>query len=89
MNKFKGPYFHTGNWPKNDVNFNGKIVGQIGTGSTGIQAVPVIAESAKHLTVFQRTPNYSVPARNKPLSAEFKKYVKDNYNELRNTVKNS
>ncbi len=87
LNKFKGSYYHTGNWPKNDVDFNGKIVGQIGTGSTGIQAVPVIAESAKHLTVFQRTPNYSVPARNKPLTSEFKKYVKENFDELRKTVK--
>ena len=56
-------------------------------GSTGIQAVPVIAETAKHFTVFQRTPNYSVPARNKPLSKDFKKYVKENFNELRKTVK--
>ncbi len=87
LNKFRGSYFHTGNWPKNDVNFNGKIVGQIGTGSTGIQAVPVIAESAKQLTVFQRTPNYSVPARNKPLTAEFKTYVKENYKKLRKTVR--
>ena len=87
LDKFKGSYFHTGNWPKNDVNFEGKIVGQIGTGSTGIQAVPVIAETAKHFTVFQRTPNYSVPARNKPLSKDFKEYVKENFNDLRKTVK--
>ena len=56
----------------------GKRVGMIGTGSTGIQAAPVIAETAAHLTVFQRTANYSVPARNAPLTPEFKRYVKEN-----------
>ena len=72
LNKFEGEYYHTGNWPKNDVDFSGKKVGQIGTGSTGIQAAPVIAEKAKHLTVFQRTPNFSVPARNNTLTKDFK-----------------
>ena len=60
-------------------------MGQIGTGSID-QAAPVIAEKAKHLTVFQRTPNFSVPARNKPLSTEFKS-VKNNYNELKSIVR--
>ena len=72
LEDFEGKYYHTGDWPKNGVSFAGKNVGQIGTGSTGIQAVPVIAEEAKHLTVFQRTANYSIPARNKPLTSEFK-----------------
>mgnify|MGYP003301653589 CR=1 FL=1 len=63
LENFEGNYYHTGNWPKNGVSFIGKNVGQIGTGSTGIQAVPGIAEEAKHLTVFQRTANYSIPAR--------------------------
>ena len=87
LNKFEGEYYHTGNWPKNDVDFSGKKVGQIGTGSTGIQAAPVIAEKAKHLTVFQRTPNFSVPARNNTLTKDFKEYVKNNYNELKSLVK--
>ena len=87
LDQFKGNYYHTGNWPKEDVDFTGKIVGQIGTGSTRIQAAPVIAEKAKHLTVFQRTPNFSVPARNRPLSTEFKNYVKNNYSELKSIVK--
>ena len=87
LDKFEGKYYHTGNWPKNDVSFEDKKVGQIGTGSTGIQAVPVIAETAKHLTVFQRTANYSVPARNEPLSEEFKKHVKDNYKYYRDFLK--
>ena len=73
---FKGEWYHTGQWPHEGVNFTGKRVALIGTGSTGIQATPVIASTAKHLTVFQRTPNYSLPARNAPLTSDFKKYAK-------------
>ena len=73
---FAGAALHTGQWPHAGVDFAGKRVGQIGTGSTGIQAAPVIAETAAHLTVFQRTPTYSVPARNAPLTPEFQAYVK-------------
>ena len=87
LENFKGKYYQTGNWPKNDVSFVGKKVGQIGTGSTGIQAVPVIAEEAKHLTVFQRTANYSIPARNKPLTENFKKHVKEKFNYYRELLK--
>ncbi len=87
LENFKGKYYHTGNWPKNGVSFIGKKVGQIGTGSTGIQAVPVIAEEAKHLTVFQRTANYSIPARNAPLSKDFKDHVKKDYKYYRKFLK--
>ena len=80
---FKGDWYHTGEWPHEGVDFTGKRVGLIGTGSTGIQAAPVIAETARHLTVFQRTANYSVPARNAPLTDEFKRYIKDNAAEIR------
>ncbi|MFY0614306.1 MAG: NAD(P)/FAD-dependent oxidoreductase [Hyphomicrobiaceae bacterium] len=80
---FKGDWHHTGQWPHEGVDFTGKRVGQIGTGSTGIQAVPVIAAEADHLTVFQRTANYSVPARNAPLTPEFKKYIKDNFADIK------
>ncbi len=80
---FQGEWYHTGLWPHEGVDFAGKRVGQIGTGSTGIQAVPVIAEQAGHLTVFQRTANYSIPARNVPLTAEFKEYVKTHADEIR------
>ena len=83
LESFTGTWYHTGNWPHDGVDFSGKRVGLIGTGSTGIQATPVIAEAASHLTVFQRTANYSVPAHNAPLSAEFKQWVKDNYDEIR------
>jgi cation diffusion facilitator CzcD-associated flavoprotein CzcO len=64
LKDFKGDWYHTGQWPHEGVDFTGKRVGMIGTGSTGIQAAPVIAAAAAHLTVFQRTANYSVPARN-------------------------
>ena len=83
LEEFGGDWYHTGSWPHGGVDFTGKRVGQVGTGSTGIQAAPVIAAQAKHLTVFQRTANYSVPARNKPLTAEFKAWVKANHAELR------
>ena len=78
LDTFEGRWYHTGQWPHEGVDFSGKRVGMIGTGSTGIQAAPVIAETAAHLTVFQRTANYSVPARNAPLTPEFKRYVKEN-----------
>jgi cation diffusion facilitator CzcD-associated flavoprotein CzcO len=86
LEMFKGYWYHTGQWPHEGVDFAGKRVGMIGTGSTGIQAAPVIAAQAKHLTVFQRTANYSVPARNVPLTADFKQYVKDNAGEIRATT---
>ena len=66
-----------------------KRVGQIGTGSTGIQAAPVIAEQAGHLTVFQRTPNFTSPARNAPLTEEEIAEVKANYIEIRRGMRNS
>ena len=83
LKDFKGDWYHTGQWPHAGVGFHGKRVGMIGTGSTGIQAAPVIAAQADHLTVFQRTANYSVPARNVPLTPEFKQYVKQNAREIR------
>ena len=89
LESFKGEWYHTGHWPHEGVDFTGKRVGQIGTGSTGIQAAPVIAESAAHLTVFQRTANYSVPAQNRPLSAEFKRWVRENKRELRDLVRST
>ena len=83
LNDFAGDWYHTGQWPHEGVDFTGKRVGMIGTGSTGIQAAPVIAASAKHLSVFQRTANYSVPARNAPLTAEFRRYVKEHAGDIR------
>ena len=83
LEDFAGDWYHTGQWPHEGVDFTGERVGMIGTGSTGIQAAPVIAASAKHLTVFQRTANYSVPARNAPLTAEFRQYIKEHPSEIR------
>lgn len=80
---FTGRWVHTGQWPQEGVDFSGKRVGVIGTGSTAIQAVPVIAETAADLTVFQRTANYSVPARNAPLAPDFQRYVSENYEAIR------
>jgi cation diffusion facilitator CzcD-associated flavoprotein CzcO len=87
LGDFKGKWYHTGQWPHEGVDFTGKRVGVIGTGSTGIQAIPVIAETAAHLTVFQRTANYSVPARNVPLTPEFKQWVRDNAAEIRRVTR--
>jgi cation diffusion facilitator CzcD-associated flavoprotein CzcO len=86
LESFKGRWVHTGQWPHEGVDFSGQRVGQIGTGSTGIQSVPVIAETAGHLTVFQRTANYSVPARNAPLTPEFQRYVRENHDEIRQVM---
>jgi cation diffusion facilitator CzcD-associated flavoprotein CzcO len=86
LESFRGDWYHTGQWPHDGVDFAGKRVGQVGTGSTGIQAVPVIAETAAHLTVFQRTANYSIPARNGPLSDEFKRYCKLHHDEIKATM---
>ena len=89
LQSFAGEWFHTGHWPHDGVDFTGKRVGLIGTGSTGIQATPVIAETAQHLTVFQRTANYSVPAHNAPLAPEFKQWVRDNHAEIRRITRSN
>jgi cyclohexanone monooxygenase len=69
LETFAGGNYHTGRWPDGDVDFSGERVGVIGTGSSAVQAIPIIAEQAKHLTVFQRTPNFTVPSRNYALDA--------------------
>jgi cation diffusion facilitator CzcD-associated flavoprotein CzcO len=79
---YEGDWYHTGNWPPAGVDFTGKRVGQIGTGSTGIQAAPVLAGLAKHLTVFQRTANYSIPARNRPVTPPEVEHTRANYEEV-------
>ncbi len=87
LESFTGRWYHTGQWPHDGVDFTGKRVGLVGTGSTGIQATPVIAATAAHLTVFQRTPNFSVPARNGPMADEFQREVKANYGEIRRKMR--
>jgi cyclohexanone monooxygenase len=83
LETFEGNCYHTGFWPHKKVDFTGENVGVIGTGSSAIQAIPVIAEQAKHLTIFQRTANFSIPAWNKPLAKEIQQQWKDNYRKLR------
>ncbi len=80
---FAGRVYHTGHWPHEGVDFTGQRVGVIGTGSSAIQSVPVIARQASHLFVFQRTPNFSIPARNAPLTAEERDAFRKNYPEIR------
>src|SRR5579864_7642590 len=70
VHDFKGEVYFTGRWPHKGVNLAGKRVAVIGTGSSGIQAIPLIAEQAAHLTVFQRTPNFALPAHNGPVSPD-------------------
>jgi len=76
---FAGKTYHTGRWPHGGVDFTGQRVAVIGTGSSAIQSIPLIAEQAAHLTVFQRTPSYSIPAHNAPLAPETVRVVKSDY----------
>ncbi len=83
LGDFAGDTYYASQWPHSKVQFEGKTVGIIGTGSSAIQAIPVIAEEAKHLTVFQRTANFSVPANNKILDPTFVKLFKTDYSKHR------
>ncbi|QRY48620.1 NAD(P)/FAD-dependent oxidoreductase [Mycolicibacterium boenickei] len=83
LDTFAGEVYHTAHWPHEGVDFTGKRVAVIGTGSSGIQSIPIIAEQAERLYVFQRTPNYSVPAGNRPLTGEETAEIKANYAERR------
>jgi len=89
MGSYGGATYHSGNWPHEPVDFTGLRVGVIGTGSSGIQIIPAIAEQAAHLYVFQRTPNFSVPAHNKPLDAEEQRRFKEGYREYRRLARES
>lgn len=83
LESFKGRWYHSANWPHEGVDFAGQRVGLIGTGSSGVQMTPEIAQRAKHLTVFQRTANYSVPAQNEPITPEQLAEVKSTYGARR------
>jgi cyclohexanone monooxygenase len=83
MDDFKGPIYHTGEWPKEGVDFSGLRVAVIGTGSSAIQSIPLIAAEARALTVFQRTPSYTVPAYNAKLDPDYVARVKADYPALR------
>ncbi len=79
IHDFKGKWYHSGLWPHEGVDFSGLRVGVIGTGSSGVQMIPLIAAQAKHLTVFQRTANFSLPARNGPMEPERESNHKADY----------
>lgn len=86
IDDFAGPCHHTGRWPHEPVSFAGKRVGVIGTGSSGVQTIPEIAKEADHVTVFQRTPQYALPARNRPLTAEELAGYRAEWDELRESM---
>jgi cation diffusion facilitator CzcD-associated flavoprotein CzcO len=89
LESFAGKWYHTAQWPPEGVDFSGQRVGCIGTGSTGIQAIPQIARQAEQLFVFQRTANFSLPAHNGPLAAETQRQVKASYPERRQQSRQS
>ncbi|QIX28671.1 NAD(P)/FAD-dependent oxidoreductase [Nocardioides sp. JQ2195] len=89
VSDFEGEVLHTAQWPEEPPTFEGKRVGVIGTGSSGIQSVPVLAEQAAHLTVFQRTANYSVPALNRPLTDADQLRIQAEYPERRRKSRGS
>ena len=86
LESFAGKVYYTALWPHEKVDFSGQRVGLIGTGSSGIQSTPHLAEQATHLTVFQRTANYSVPARNHDLTDDMRRELEENYDEMRRLV---
>ncbi|MFK8048407.1 MAG: flavin-containing monooxygenase [Halioglobus sp.] len=79
---FKGPCFHSSRWPQEGLDYAGKRVGIIGCGATTVQMLPVIAQTAASVTVFQRTPSFVAPAMQKPMTPEWEKEIKDNYDEI-------
>jgi cyclohexanone monooxygenase len=87
LENFKGNSYHSGLWPEEGVDFSGRRVGVIGTGSSGIQMIPVIAEQAKHLFVFQRTANFSVPAVNRPMTPDVDRRHKEKYQHWRDEAR--
>jgi cyclohexanone monooxygenase len=86
---FRGLSLHTGNWPREPVDFTGQRVAVIGTGASGIQAIPVIAGQAAQLSVFQRTPQFTIPAENGPLDQDLVALWKSNYPEWRRRARHS
>jgi cation diffusion facilitator CzcD-associated flavoprotein CzcO len=89
LDSFEGDWYHTAQWPHKGVDFTGKRVGFVGTGSTGIQAIPRIARQADQLFVFQRTPNFSMPAYNGPLAPETQAEIKADYAARRQICRES
>ncbi|KAL1889059.1 hypothetical protein Sste5346_009124 [Sporothrix stenoceras] len=82
IESFQGQWLHTGRWPLQPIDFTGKRVAVIGTGSSGVQVTQEIAKTAAHLTVFQRTPTFTIPLRNMPLDPDYQRLWKSNAREL-------
>ena len=89
LDDFQGDWYHTARWPHDGVELAGKRVCVIGTGSTGIQLIPQVAKQAEHLYVFQRTANFSMPARNRPLDPDLQRAIKADYRERRRLSRES
>jgi len=89
LSAYRGRTFHTGAWPHEKVDFTGERIAVIGTGSSGIQAIPVLAEEAAHVTVFQRTPNYSLPSQNCPMTEAYERSWKGIYAARREEMRDS
>ncbi|QUT06871.1 NAD(P)/FAD-dependent oxidoreductase [Sphingobium phenoxybenzoativorans] len=88
MSHFNGEWYMSSKWPKQNVDFRGKRVGIVGSGSTAVQLIPVIAKEASQLTVFQRTPNYVLPGRNYPLDSVDRGAIKADYENIWQQVRN-
>ena len=86
VERFRGEWVQTNRWPRREVDWKGKRVAIVGTGSSGVQAVPVVAETAQHLHVFQRTPHYGVPARNGPANLEKARWISENLEEFKESM---
>ncbi|GAA1839984.1 NAD(P)/FAD-dependent oxidoreductase [Pseudonocardia ailaonensis] len=89
LENFAGTVLHTGDWPHEPVDLAGRRIGVIGTGSSGVQAIPLLAAQAESLTVFQRTPNFTLPARNAPLDPVAVAEHKGRYPQLRDQQRRS
>lgn len=88
MDSFKGPCFHSARWPEQGLDYAGKRVGIIGSGATTVQMLPVMAQTAESVTVFQRTANFVMPAVQKSMTPEWEKEIKANYDEIIDKCRN-
>ena len=88
VDQFAGPCFHSSRWPQEGLDYAGKRVGIIGCGAPTVQMVPVLAETAANVTVFQRTPNFVMPAVQKPITDEWEAEIKSDYQAIIDKCRN-
>ena len=88
LDRFEGPLFHSSRWPQEGLDYDGKRIGIIGAGATTVQMLPVVARDAGHVTVFQRTPNYILPAMQQEITEAREKEIKDDYTAVINKCRN-